>query len=537
MSNSPARSPQAQIVVDAIDRLPPTQRALLNLSVRHAMDDEEIGAIVGLDPHEVTRLRERVLDRMGGELSETDLGSDGNLAAALEEVASEQRIQPATPAGFARVQQPTPQPAAPVPETPGPGAVAQANGDLTTPAPAAPAILTGGAVRRRRRTRPAVLLAAGAVLVAVVGAVVVTTGRLGQGSSVSHHPPRHAAPAAKVSPPLPQPTSRNIYAADRAGNLSPVVRNFHDVIYVPSSRNNTVDVIAPHTFRIVDHFDTGALPQHVTPSWNLKKLWVLNDVGNSLTPIDPRTGHHGKPVPVEDPYNMYYTPNGRYAIVVAEQLQRLDFRNPKNMKLHRSIHVPCLGVDHMDFTADGAYLLASCEFSGQMVVVDVNRDQLVKTIQIQPGAMPQDVKLSPDGRTFYVADMASNGVWVIGAKRFRLKGFIRTGRGAHGLYASRDARQLYVSNRGEGSISVISFRKQRVVERWQIPGGGSPDMGGVSTDGKVLWLSGRYDAEVYAISTEDGHLIKRIKVGLGPHGLCVYPQPGRYSLGHTGVFR
>jgi DNA-binding beta-propeller fold protein YncE len=62
-------------------------------------------------------------------------------------------------------------------------------------------------------------------------------------------------------------------------------------------------------------------------------------------------------------------------------------------------------------------------------------------------------------------------------------------------------------------------------------------MGGVSADGKVLWLSGRYNAEVYAFDTEDGHLIKKIKVGKGPHGLCVYPQPGRYSLGHTGVYR
>ena len=67
--------------------------------------------------------------------------------------------------------------------------------------------------------------------------------------------------------------------------------------------------------------------------------------------------------------------------------------------------------------------------------------------------------------------------------------------------------------------------------------GGSPDMGGVSSDGKTLWLSGRYNREVYAFNTDTGQLRARIKVGKGPHGLCVYPQPGRYSLGHTGVFR
>jgi YVTN family beta-propeller protein len=151
--------------------------------------------------------------------------------------------------------------------------------------------------------------------------------------------------------------------------------------------------------------------------------------------------------------------------------------------------------------------------------------------------MPQDVKLSPDGRDFYVADMASNGVWVIDAKTLRTVKFIPTGMGAHGLYVSRDSRSLYVSNRMEGSVSVISFATRSVAHKWRIPGGGSPDMGGVSADGKVLWLTGRYNSVVYAISTVTGRLIARIPVGDGPHGLCVYPQPGRYSLGHTGVFR
>ena len=115
-------------------------------------------------------------------------------------------------------------------------------------------------------------------------------------------------------------------------------------------------------------------------------------------------------------------------------------------------------------------------------------------------------------------------------------GFLRTGSGTHGLYPSRDARFLYVSNRSAGTVSVVSFRTRRVVATWRIPGG-SPDMGGVSADGSVLWLSGRYDSEVYAISTHSGKLIERIQVGSGPHGLCVWPQPGRYSLGHTGILR
>ena len=254
--------------------------------------------------------------------------------------------------------------------------------------------------------------------------------------------------------------------------------------------------------------------------------------------MDPRTGKPGKPVPVDDPYNLYFTPDGLYAIVVAERLRRLDFRDAHSMRLHHSLAVPsCPGVDHMDFSADGRFALVSCEFGGNMIVVDVARERTVRTIQLRAGAMPQDVKLSPDGRVFYVADMMSNGVWKIDGRSLRRSGFIDTGNGAHGLYASRDSRYLYVSNRGEGSISVISFKTQRVTKKWRLPGPASPDMGGVSADGRVLWLSGRYNGEVYAISTRTGKLLKRIKVGSGPHGLCVYPQPGRYSLGHTGVFR
>jgi DNA-binding beta-propeller fold protein YncE len=133
--------------------------------------------------------------------------------------------------------------------------------------------------------------------------------------------------------------------------------------------------------------------------------------------------------------------------------------------------------------------------------------------------------------------MASDGVWLIDAHRLRRVRFQPTGIEAHGLYPSRDSKRLFVSNRGEGSITVISLRTGRPVAKWRLPGGGSPDMGGVSADGRVLWLSGRYDAEVYAISTRSGKLLHRIKVGSGPHGMAVWPQPGRYSIGHTGILR
>jgi DNA-binding beta-propeller fold protein YncE len=172
-----------------------------------------------------------------------------------------------------------------------------------------------------------------------------------------------------------------------------------------------------------------------------------------------------------------------------------------------------------------------------MIEVDLQQLKVIRTLDLQPKpASPQDVKLSPDGKLLYVADQDRNGLWEIDPYSFTIVGFLPTGSGAHGLYPSRDARFLYVSNRTAGTISVIDFATRRIVQTWSL-GPSSPDMGGVSSDGSTLWLSGRYNAVVYAINTQTGQLRATIHVGQGPHGLCVWPQPGRYSLGHTGILR
>lgn len=329
----------------------------------------------------------------------------------------------------------------------------------------------------------------------------------------------------------------NIYSEDRPGNLSSVVRKFPSLVYVPNTKSNSVDVIDPKTFKVINHFQVGIEPQHVVPSWDLKKLWVTQDLQDQITLIDPSTGKKGETIHVDDPYNMYYTPDGKYAIICAEREKRLDFRDAQTLKVVKRVPVPCEGVNHIDFSVDGRYLLATCEFSGELLKVDVPGQRVISTIKLSPPGMPQDVKLSPDGKVFYVANMEANGVHLVDGDKFKTIGFLPTGEGTHGLYVSRDSKYLYVSNRKEGSVSLIDFSTRKVAQKWHIPGGGSPDMGGVSADGKVLWLSGRYDGVVYAFDTTNGHLLAKIRVGKGPHGLCVYPQPGRYSLGHTGIFR
>jgi len=432
----------------------------------------------------------------------------------------------------------------------------------------------------------AILLSAGAVWL-----------RIGTGSmppadqptapSAPGHTPAADQPAAPPAPPVraipgmpPVVDSQNLYSEARAGNFSPAVAGALPRVYVPDRISGNVTVIDPATLKIVSRFGVGVNPQHVVPSWDLQTLWVVNNAEGTaegtITPIDPRTGRPGRAIVAEDPYNMYFTPDGASAVVVVEAKRQLDFRDPHTMALQETLPTAqCDGINHADFSIDGRYAIFTCEYDAGLLKVDMVRRQVIGFLDLASedarnraaslpheidigttrvnlqycvalGSMPQDIRVSPDGKLFYVADMLADGVHLVDGDAFKKVGFIPTGVGTHGLYPSRDGSKLYVANRGShrvegsphgrGSVSVIDFATRKVLENWPIPGGGSPDMGNVSADGKYLWLSGRFDNVVYVIDTATGAM-KIIPVGKEPHGLTVWPQPGRYSLGHTGNMR
>lgn len=393
--------------------------------------------------------------------------------------------------------------------------------------------------------------AAGGLLAA---AALITLAILAACSAPAPIPTAQSAPQAVVGPtPAPPPGTglpgmppvtdpRNVYAAAGAGMLSPVARAAKPLVYVPHTKSRDVWVIDPSTFAVVARYPVGRGElQHVVPSWDMRTLYASDDRADELTPFDPVTGVPGKPIPVTDPYNLYFTPDGRSAVSVAEARRELVFYDPHTWAVQDTLPTPdCAGIDHADFTPDGRTAVFTCEFAGRVAVVDVAAHRLLRMIDMphrNTTMGPQDIKLAPDGSVFYIADSEQNGLWVLDGAATKVVREIPTGMGAHGLYLSRDATKLYVTNRHEGSVSVLDSYTGASLAKWKIPGGGSPDMGNVTTDGTQLWLSGRYDRSVYVLSTADGHLIRKIAVGNGPHGLCVWPQPGRYSLGHTGITR
>jgi YVTN family beta-propeller protein len=380
-----------------------------------------------------------------------------------------------------------------------------------------------------------------------------------------------SAPATTPTQPSTTTTTAppvNIYSEIGADHLSPAIAGDAARVYVPNGRSDTVSVIDPATRTVIDTIATGVEPQHIVPSYDLKTLWELDNQGNQVVPITASTGERGAPIAVEDPYNLYFTPDGSSAIVVAEAYRRLDFRDPHTMELQASLEVPgCGGINHADYDATGSYLLATCEFAGKIAKIDMTTRTVVGLLDLaadpvagQPATMPtrmpngevasympQDIRAAPDGHDFYVADMMAGGLFVLEGGSFKVTQFIPTGVGTHGITPSRDGTRLYVSNRGSssvfgtahgpGSVTVLDIATNTIVATWEVPGGGSPDMGNLNAAGTELWLSGRFDSEVYVFDTINGGLAARIPVGEGPHGLTVWPQAGRFSLGHTGNMR
>lgn len=304
-------------------------------------------------------------------------------------------------------------------------------------------------------------------------------------------------------------------------------------VYVPNNDDGTVSVIDPMAFKVVRTIRVGTEPQHITPSWDLRHLYVGNNYSNSLTELDPKTGRPDRTIPIPDPYNLYFTPDGKHAIIVAEGKDTLYFYDPVTWKPQGRLAIPYRGPDHLDFSRNGRYLLVSTEYAGNVIKVGLAPRKILGTVAL--GGSIVDVKLAPSGDVFYAANQVRNGVSVIDPTTMKEIRFIPTGVGAHGFAMARDARHLYVANRVAGTISVIDTRRQRVIQTWHV--GGSPDMLQVSADGSQLWTTNRFDASVSVIDTRTGRVLRVIPVGGHPHGLTLFPQPGRYSLGHNGVYR
>ena len=146
------------------------------------------------------------------------------------------------------------------------------------------------------------------LLPALLVSTALASGCSPEAASQTRPPSKPAAAPASTPAPAPAPatgTAQQGHAAAPAPsgagglyafttNLSPAVANAAQRVYVPNLKSDSVSVIDPATHTVIKTMKVGKGPQHVVPSFDLKRLWATNNVGNSLTLIDPTTTEPGK---------------------------------------------------------------------------------------------------------------------------------------------------------------------------------------------------------------------------------------------------
>ena len=218
---------------------------------------------------------------------------------------------------------------------------------------------------------------------------------------------------------------------------------------MPNRGSNDVSVIDPATMQVVDTFDVGVNPQHIVPSWDLKTLWVTNNAegrtDGTLTPVDPKTG---KPRDRASRSTTRTTCTSRPTASRRSSSPRRASDSTSSTRRRcstrcRSTSPDCAGINHADFAIDGTFAIFTCEFQGSLVKIDIVNHTVLGYLTLSGGTsgMPQDIRVSPDGSTFYVAEMMRGGVYTIDPYAFTETGFIPTGIGTHGLYPEPPRQQ------------------------------------------------------------------------------------------------
>ena len=357
-------------------------------------------------------------------------------------------------------------------------------------------------------------------------------------AAASLAPSQAASPSSAPSPSGPAPGG--VYAATISGQIDPSLAGIPERVYVPDEVSGDVVVIDPATFKIVNRFKVGLYPEHITPDWDLSKLYVNNMNSSTLTVIDPATGLPTGTIKVPTPYDVYFTLDGAKAIVVDDLISPLNikrnglnFYDRRTWKLIKFLEIPFPGADDLDLSADGSYLMVSCEYSGRIVKVDTTTMSILGSVNV--GSLPRDVRLAPNGRTFFVTNEGLNLLQVVDPISLKVVASIPTDAGPHGIEFSRDATRMFVNNRTAGTITVIDVATLHVITAWHI--GGSPDEMVLSPDGSRLWISNRHNGGVSVVDTATGKVLATIATGSAPHGLTYWPQPGVMSTGQNGNMR
>ena len=285
---------------------------------------------------------------------------------------------------------------------------------------------------------------------------------------------------------------------------------------VLNSDDDSLSVIDSDSYKEISRTHIGRGPHHLIQTPDGRTLIIAMSGSNELVMIDRTSGVEKQRITASDPYQIGFSPDGKFFVAASIRLDRIDIYDGSTFQLLHRLPAATM-PSHIAFSHDSKTVFVTLQGTSGLISIDLASGKINWTVQV--GRQPAGIITRPGG-TLLVGIMGSDYIAEVDPTNGNVIRKIQTGNGAHNFLASADGKTLYVTNRVAGTISVLDANTLAVTSTLKAPGG--PDDMAMSPDGHELWVTGRWHAWVDVIEVASGALKTSVPVGRSPHGIFVY---------------
>lgn len=284
--------------------------------------------------------------------------------------------------------------------------------------------------------------------------------------------------------------------------------------FIVNSRSASISLIDMTKMTELRRIPSLREPHHVIMTPDGKSLIVGDTTGNQLLFLDPMTGAVQRRVTVSDPYQLGFSPNGKFLVINGLARDQVDVYDAADLHLVKRFPIKSM-PSHLAYSPDSRMVYVTLQGTNRLAAIDLTR--LVVAWDEPVGNTPAGV-LWNRGHLL-VANMGSDAIAEVDPATGKVINQIRTGTGAHQVFLSPDNKLVYVNNRVGGTVTVLDAATLAIVHTYRVPGG--PDDLAFAPDGRI-WFTCRFDEKVAVLTPSTGAL-QTIRVGRQPHGLFLVP--------------
>jgi DNA-binding beta-propeller fold protein YncE len=292
-----------------------------------------------------------------------------------------------------------------------------------------------------------------------------------------------------------------------------------DTVIVLNSEDASYSVISRSQRAELTRLPVGREPHHLIASPDAKEILIGSTATNELLVLDSKTGERRRVVrDIVDPYHLGFSPDGKWFVTAAYRLDHIDIFHADGFKLASRIFIDGL-PSHMTFDSGSKMVFVTLQQTGKVVAIDLATQAIKWNAFV--GNAPAGILMLPDNKRILVALTGEDGFVRLDAENGRTLGRLTTGKGAHQFWPKGDGRHFFLSNRIEGTVSLLDTKEPdvKIVGTARVPGG--PDCMDITPDGKELWVTQRFLRRVAIVDVATMKMVGHVNVGKSPHGVFI----------------